>query len=864
MLRTLRRASQWVTHGTYLPHPREPMTDLRAAFAKTASHQPGAVDPIALFRGLRIKSGSSIKEMWAPQADALREWQSRRDLSDVVFQLNTGAGKTLIGAVAAQSLVNETRGRVVYACVTRQLAEQTRAKAEEMGIATALYLGSGTGWTDEDVYRSARGPVLTTYAAVFNGRSIFRHDDIAAAVFDDAHTAHDEVRKAFTLTIDQSTRRSLYEELTALVGDHFKAAGRGYVYETVVEGRDRASTLFVPMFEWVRHADEARRALVRAGAENDGDLLFPWAHLGARLDRCMMLFDAQRVQITPLLPPTGELRPFRAGVRRLYLSATVRVDDEFVRTFGRRPDLIITPGGRAGDTQRLFLLPPAGADDDDAWGRAEEATRGLKTVVMVPTRPAAAPWTGAGVEVFETGAGHTRVKEFAASRDQRLAFVARYDGIDLPDDACRVMVVDGLPVGLSLLDRFFESYLERAGLSDGKIASRFVQLIGRTSRGMSDYGVVLLVEHRLLDWLLAPKHRALLPEHVRRQLSIGERLSRVDGFTARDLIDLCLSQAEQWTETYDAAMEEVATETGPVPADQERAMQLALAERKAADALWDDKPENALKALLQAKQDAFAADRNLGGWMLHWAAFASQLAGDLDQADQLYRRASAVKRDLGALPPGLTAPAADVAASSPQAARMASLLDDRGAQRVQRDLSAAEADLRDGEASAAVHEEAIRTLGEYLGYLATRPDEETGGQGPDVLWATPDGTSVIFFDAKTKKVNEHYNKDLIGRSVQHALWVERQFPNAGRHHFLVGPRVPATPQSTPPAGLRVVSALELARIANATTGAYTRASSRNLPLFHPAEIEIALAQTALEWSALPESMESVRLDVLRA
>jgi replicative superfamily II helicase len=109
------------------------MKDLRAALNKQPPHRHGPVEPIPLFRALKIRPGSGIKEMWAPQADALREWDAHRMVDDVLFQLNTGAGKTLIGLVAAQSLVNETRGKVIYCCVTRQLVEQTRAQPEELG-----------------------------------------------------------------------------------------------------------------------------------------------------------------------------------------------------------------------------------------------------------------------------------------------------------------------------------------------------------------------------------------------------------------------------------------------------------------------------------------------------------------------------------------------------------------------------------------------------------------------------------------------------------------------------------------------------------------------------------------------------------
>jgi hypothetical protein len=121
---------------------------------------------------------------------------------------------------------------------------------------------------------------------------------------------------------------------------------------------------------------------------------------------------------------------------------------------------------------------------------------------------------------------------------------------------------------------------------------------------------------------------------------------------------------------------------------------------------------------------------------------------------------------------------------------------------------------------------------------------------------------ILLFDAKTKKISTQYNKDLIGRSAQHALWAESKFPDSERFHYLVGPRVPATQQATPPPGIRVVATEELARIANAMANIYKRAADRNLPLFCAAEVEIGLGAAGLTWALLPQTMETVRLDSL--
>lgn len=836
--------------------------DLRTALAKQPGIRPVEVEPIALFRSLRIRASSAIKEMWAPQADALREWDRNRAAPDVHFQLNTGAGKTLIGLVAAQSLVNETRGRVVYCCATRQLVEQTRGKAEDLGIPTATYVGSE--WVDHEVFLKAHGPVLTTYAALFNGKSIFRKDSIVAVVFDDSHTAHDAVRTSFTLNVERTKHGALYDAITSLSRNYFESVGREFVYEEIVSRREPSTVLMVPMFEAIRHTTDLRRIFREHGVEKHKELLFVWAHLGERLDRCVITFDSESVQLTPLLPPVDSLQIFRDGVRRLYLSATLRVNDESIRTFGVMPKVLIQPGGRAGDTERLFLLPPSGLNDVEARGWAEAASRGLKAVIMTPSWRGAKEWES-HAEVFSTELGNERIRRFAASEDERLVFVARYDGIDLPDDACRVMVVDGLPSGLSLLDRFFEQHLERIGISNSRIASRFVQILGRTSRGMSDYGAVVLAGHRLLDWVHLPVHRALLPAHVQRQLQVGEQLSALvaeDAYTARELIDKCLGQAEDWAEIYEAKMADAVAEPEPPAAKMALAERLAWAERTAANALWAGDSDAAIGALLGAREDAFNESKTLGAWFLHWAGLASQLLGDMAQATDLYMQAARIKRDLGSVLDSIVVgSASDASAASPQAQRMAQLLQERGVARIVDELEGINVDLKNLSASAGVHEEAIRLLGEYLGYDAMRPEKQTQGKGPDVLWKTT-SCGIVIFDAKTKKVNSSYDKDLIGKSAQHALWAEREFGNADSHHFIVGPRVPATNQATPPSGLRVLAVTELVRVASVTLSIYRRASARNLPLFYGAEIEIGLTDEAIAWDSLPKSIESVKLNAL--
>ena len=95
------------------------------------------IEPIELFQSVRV-TDPAINDMWLAQGDALQTWHDNRAEADIAIVLNTGAGKTLVGLLAAQSLVNETRGHIAYACSSIQLVEQTAAKAVGYRIGTKL------------------------------------------------------------------------------------------------------------------------------------------------------------------------------------------------------------------------------------------------------------------------------------------------------------------------------------------------------------------------------------------------------------------------------------------------------------------------------------------------------------------------------------------------------------------------------------------------------------------------------------------------------------------------------------------------------------------------------------------------------
>ena len=145
--------------------------------------------------------------MWLAQGDALREWHKNRAKPDVGIVLNTGAGKTLVGLLMAQSLVNEQREKVLYACSSIQLVEQTTEKARGYGLDVTTYFRHEFS---NDLFTRGEAPCITTYQALFNGKSKFLNEHLAAVIFDDAHAAEHLLRDHFSLRIARKEFSDVY------------------------------------------------------------------------------------------------------------------------------------------------------------------------------------------------------------------------------------------------------------------------------------------------------------------------------------------------------------------------------------------------------------------------------------------------------------------------------------------------------------------------------------------------------------------------------------------------------------------------------------------------------------------------------
>lgn len=756
---------------------------------------PKPIEPQQIFQRLTLRG--SIENIWEPQAEALRDWHRNRSDSDVAIEMNTGGGKTLVGLLIGRSLVNEMRKRVLYVCPNNQLVEQTYDRAREIGLSPARRYKSV--WKDRREFDSGNEFCLTNYATVFNGKSIFRNEDIGGLIFDDAHVAENTIREQFTLRI--SSDHAAFAKILNLCRSHFTNSGRETHFHDVAEGRF-ASALFIPTFVVWKHASEFRRILLDEGVEEDDRNQFPWEHLKDHLNRCCFIADGKSLQITPAVPPLSELDYFQEKMRRVYLTATLPSQASFARTFGVSEPTTLRPSGKSGDAQRLLVFVQ-GPDGEVQREKAKEFVRERKSCVISPSAQKGENWRPPAI-IYPANFGQGEIDRFARSEDaEMLGLVARYDGIDLPGDACRLLILDGLPTGESLIDRFIDESIQVETIRTSHKATRIVQAIGRIFRSNTDHGVVLLVGEQLQSWIRSPDNQAFLPRLLQKQLLLGvelERQVKSEQTTWEELIDGVLNGEENWDEMYDEYIDQFETEARPPAPDWH--VQTVLNERKAVDQLWAGQFRRAAELYGNLDTETEPYDPRWAAWYRHWQGLALLCADEKQEAFLKFISAANMRSELGRPTEQreriFKSPA--VAEIGQQARTLAKTYRKRRTQLFGTQEAVRNRLIYGEEMNKA--EEALSGLGRLLGLDAERPDNSKG-TGPDVIWRSKGCPSVWGFELKTeKKEGGKYSKKEISQCHDHMQWLTV-------HHgdkcelTIVGRILPVSGQANPFAALRV-------------------------------------------------------------
>ncbi|MCK6478587.1 MAG: DEAD/DEAH box helicase family protein [Planctomycetaceae bacterium] len=753
------------------------MVDLRKLLSKRGGGQP--TDPLQLFEGLDRKT--SHVNLRPFQVAALKELHKRRDERDLVLKMPTGSGKSTVGLLYLKAHMAATQGVGVYLCPNLQLADQVLVEARRLGLDAHPY-ASGEPHPHADCL-SGQAVIVCTYDKLFNARTTFSRQDVGivptALVLDDAHAGVEEVRDAFTLRIsDPEGVTHFIGEIDGVMVKHLRSAWRD-----IREGDPRV-LIEVPYWHLPQLGDRVE-ALVRkyaTGADRD----LRWPLIRASLPFLRVVIGRGVVELSTEVPLVREIRPYHEAAHRLFMSGTLSDDSVLVRELGCEVAAAlgpITPSKESGIGERMILAPTLiDREMNREWLMMWAASRSEKDAVVVLCSSAAEAkeWEAHGAAA---PAGHADVA--AAVRDLRkgdlrfAAFAQRFDGIDLPDDACRILVLDGIPRGQGLTDEMDSSSSPRDGGVRNRVVYRIEQGMGRAVRSSADYAVVVLGGEALASFVSKTDVRSQMSDEVQAQLTLGKELidlargaESASGEEAFDeLVDNCLRRAGVWKDIY---IQRVRNRVpNPPKGGDPVAVNLADAERRSlVQAIDGDAPaavDTLSKALNKAKLDSgpsYARYLQVLGRMT--------VGSDPDEAMRIQRKAYAISHRL--LRP------TEVTALRPRDAALASAADNvlkwygqfADGQGAVAEAASRLMDLYFGVGHVAF-EDATEFLGAVLGAQSERPERDEG-DGPDNLWRWRDMSWVI--ECKSRSETDAICKRDMGQITLSHSWFERNYPGA--------------------------------------------------------------------------------------
>lgn len=762
---------------------------------KPSSNAPST--PVGL---LPLLTRRTIPDAMSHQKDMLAVYaEDMADKPDVAMQLPTGSGKTLVGLLIAEWRRRKFKDRVVYLCPTRQLVNQTVAQAEKQyGIDAIGFTGSHHNYPPGDVsdYMTGAKIAVTTYSSLFNASPFFKNPD--AILLDDAHAAENYIAKMWSLEIPSADGplSSLHAALAGVV----KSSINGQSYARLTgDWEDRFDASWVDKLptETVAQLAPQLVTVLDTYKEASKDIRFTWPLLRDHLHACHIYLASREILIRPLVPPTWTHKPFHDAKQRIYMSATLGAGGDLERLTGRaKIARIEAPDDfrKAGVGRRFFIFPGLSLEPEACEKLRKRMQKYAgRSVVLTPTVSAAAAIAKQfddeeEFRIFSADEIETSKEEFIKSKKAATIMAGRFDGIDFPNEECRLLCLDGLPKATNAQERFLMSKMGASALLNERTQTRVLQAAGRCTRALQDRSAVFVTGHELLDNLADDRNWRHFHPELQAELEFGVYQSK--GSSPKEFMESFKSFLDNDAD-WDGANSDIVSEAGlktqdPFPAMDELEAVVGY-EVAYQQALWSHDYERALEKARAVTSKLVAPE--LKGYRALWYYLAGSVSQKLsqtadDSADKAAREQFMVAKDSAPSVPWLAqltrgetsvASAEDTPSEevTVQVERLENVLLTLGTATEHKFEKSAKAIL-DNLAAPKTFEEGQRQLGDLLGFVT---GNGKGDAAPDPWWLGS-AIGIVFEDHANGKATTVFSATKAKQAAFHPEWLQENEPQA--------------------------------------------------------------------------------------
>lgn len=724
-------------------------------------------------------------------------WLHRKDDKDLVLKLHTGQGKTLIGLLILQSKLNQKKGPCLYVCPNIYLVKQTCQEAEKFGIGYVTFDGSNSL---PDQFLNSEKILITHVQKVFNGKSVFgiggKFTKVNTIILDDSHACIDFINESFKIRVENS--HNLYQRLLQLFEDDLREQGEGSFFE--IKSGENTTFLPVPYWNWQDKKSEVVQILLEHA--DDKKVKFTWDLIKDSINNCQCFFSGKQLEISTYFSPVNQFATFSKAEHRILMSATTQNDSFFLKGLGLNIQSInnpLTPEQEKWSGEKMILIPSLiheELDRDSIIARffKPNSSRKAGLVAITSSFNKAKAYQNQGSVVAKTENIFKEVSKLKAGEySDALVVVNRYDGIDLPDDSCRLLIIDSMPYSESLTERYEEECRSNSDLTNIRAAQKIEQGLGRSVRGEKDYSVILIIGDDLVKFLKSASSNKFFSSQTRNQIDIGLEVSemakeedlKIDNDYTKVILELikqCIARDDGWKEFYKERMDANINDS---PSSTGKILEILELERKAEESFYQNDPEIAVNNVQKIIDSYCTEDQAERGWYLQILA---RFKYKISKVDSNHTQKSAFKNNSQLLKPreGVNYKKLSYISENRIKRIQTWVSSHDNYEELLMDINDILANLSFGQPSEKF-EKALQDLGHAIGFLSQRPDKEFK-KGSDNLWCVS-ADEYFMFECKSEVEDSRseITKTETGQMNNHCAWFEQEYKTDKVKRILIIP-----------------------------------------------------------------------------
>jgi Type III restriction enzyme, res subunit len=511
---------------------------------------------VLMFRDLN--RDPSIKFLYSHQDKILDQYfTSHINKKDVAIELPTGTGKTLVGLLIAEYRRRAFKEKVVFLCPTKQLCFQVAERASRYGINASVLVGPQPLYNQADFYKYQQGKsiAITTYSGIFNTNPRIENPD--SIICDDAHAADNYVASLWTVSIDSTKNSDLYMALYIKIKDNIpdnvKLAVDFGGSKFNVFAIDLVSNISLSLCDKFKDIVQ----VVESFLDKYKYLKYPWGNISSNLQSCLFYITPEKIEIRPFIPPTQNHLPFFQAKQHVYMSATFGEDGDIERLFGvKNISKIPIPSewNKRNIGRRLILFPNLSDQDsnsEQSLNSSVEMISSVERALIITTDDRTSKlWNdklSKTHDIIRSDKIEKSLDDFVKSKKPSILLLERYDGIDLPGDQCRLMLIDSSPSAAGLQEKYFLIRLGASVQLKNRIRTRITQAMGRCTRDEGDYSVVIIYGNDITQWLCNADNTQEMHPELQAEISFG--LDNSNEMSSQDFVEIAaafLSRSNDW------------------------------------------------------------------------------------------------------------------------------------------------------------------------------------------------------------------------------------------------------------------------------------------------------------------------------